>query len=73
MSDNTPETGDAGAPAEKRARKPRVAKTAPADAPASAPDPVAAPPSAPAPAAPAAPRNESQQPPAAANPPTLSQ
>ena len=73
MSDNTPETGDAGAPAEKRARKPRVAKTAAAsDAPAvaapAAPAPVAAAPSAPAPAAtpaaPAAPRNEPTQPPA---------
>ena len=79
MSDNTPEAGDAGAPAEKRARKPRVAKAAPSsDAPAPAPTstpaapkaPVAAAPSA---SAPAAPRNESQQPPAATQPPTLSQ
>jgi len=79
LSDNTPEAGDAGAPAEKRARKPRVAKAAPSsDAPAPAPTsapaapkaPVAAAPSAPAPPAP---RNESQQPPAATQPPTLSQ
>ena len=79
MSDNTPEAGDAGAPAEKRARKPRVAKTAPtsdasAPAPASAPaTPKAAAPATPSPAAHAAPRNESQQPPAATQPPALSQ
>ena len=78
MSDNTPETGDAGAPAEKRARKPRVAKAAPpSDTPAvpAAPAPVAAAPSAPAPApaAPPAPRNEPAQPPAASTPPALSQ
>ncbi len=69
MSDNTPEAGDAGAPAEKRARKPRVVKAAPqseapaAPAPLSAPTPSAPPP---APAAPAAPRHESQQQPAVA-------
>ena len=72
MSDNTPEAGDAGAPAEKRVRKPRVAKAAPAsEAPAS---PAAAPSTAPpAPAAPPPPRSESQQPAAAQAQPTLSQ
>lgn len=77
MSDNTPEAGDAGAPAEKRARKPRVVKAAPqseapaAPAPLSAPAPSAPPP---APAAPAAPRHESpQQPAAAPNPPAAAQ
>ncbi|HET6783054.1 MAG TPA: transcription termination factor Rho [Pseudoxanthomonas sp.] len=62
MSDNTPEAGDAGAPAEKRARKPRVAKALPAsEAPAApAPAPSSAPP--PAPAAPPAPRPESSAP-----------
>jgi transcription termination factor Rho len=73
LSDNTPEAGDAGAPAEKRARKPRVAKAAPQSEAPAAPAPLSAPaPSAPSPAAvaPAAPRQESQQPPAAApNPP----
>ncbi|MDR6841999.1 transcription termination factor Rho [Pseudoxanthomonas sacheonensis] len=78
MSENTPEAGDAGAPAEKRARKPRVVKAAPqseapaAPAPLSAPTPSAPPP--PAPAAPVAPRHESQQPPAAApHPPAAAQ
>ena len=64
MSDNTPEAGDAGAPAEKRARKPRVAKAIPqSDAPAAPSAPaISAPPSAPAPAAaPQAPRQESPQ------------
>ncbi|HGM5921030.1 TPA: transcription termination factor Rho [Stenotrophomonas maltophilia] len=59
MSDNTSETGSADAPAEKRVRKPRVAKAAaPAAAETSAAPaqptlPLAAAPEAPAPAAPA--------------------
>ncbi|MEO6517927.1 MAG: transcription termination factor Rho [Pseudoxanthomonas sp.] len=74
MSDNTPEAGDAGAPAEKRARKPRVAKAAPAsEAPAPAAPAVAASPAPQAAAAPPAPRTESQQPAAVAAPPALSQ
>ena len=74
MSDNTPEAGDAGAPAEKRARKPRVAKAAPAsEAPAPAASAVAASPAPQASAAPPAPRTESQQPAAVAAPPALSQ
>ena len=74
MSDNTPEAGDAGAPAEKRARKPRVAKVAPAsDAPAPAAPAAAASPAPQAPAAPPAPRTESQQPAAVAAQPALSQ
>jgi len=69
LSDNTPEAGDAGAPAEKRARKPRVAKAAPAsDAPAA---PAAA--ASTAPAAPPAPRPESPQPAAVQAQPTLTQ
>ncbi|HEX7803069.1 MAG TPA: transcription termination factor Rho [Pseudoxanthomonas sp.] len=61
MSDNTPEAGDAGAPAEKRARKPRVAKALPASEAPAAPAPApSAPP--PAPAAPPAPRPESSAP-----------
>ena len=72
MSDNTPEAGDAGAPAEKRVRKPRVAKAAPAsDAPATTAPAASAPP--PAPAAPPAPRPESHQPTAVSAPPALSQ
>jgi transcription termination factor Rho len=73
LSDNTPEAGNAGAPAEKRARKPRVAKAAPQSEAPAAPAPAPTPaPSAPAPAAP--PRHESQQQPAAAsNPPASSQ
>ncbi|HEY5971705.1 MAG TPA: transcription termination factor Rho [Pseudoxanthomonas sp.] len=59
MSDNTPDAGDAGAPAEKRARKPRAVKAAP-ESPA-APAPSAAAP-APSPGAPPAPRTESVQP-----------
>ena len=72
MSDNTPEAGDAGAPAEKRARKPRVAKAAPAsEAPAAkAPAPSTPPP---APAAPPAPRPEPPQPAAVQAQPTLTQ
>ena len=74
MSDNTPEAGDAGAPAEKRARKPRVAKVAPAsDAPAPAAPAAAASAAPQAPAAPPAPRTESQQPAAVAAQPALSQ
>ncbi len=74
MSDNTPETGDAGAPAEKRARKPRVAKVAPAsEAPAPAAPVVAASPVPQAAAAPPAPRTEAQQPAAVAAQPALSQ
>ena len=70
MSDNTPETGDAGAPAEKRARKPRVAKAAAApDAPAAAAPAPSAPPPAPA----ASPRSEPQQPAAVQAPPALTQ
>ncbi|NDK40200.1 transcription termination factor Rho [Pseudoxanthomonas gei] len=72
MSDNTPEAGDAGAPAEKRARKPRVAKAAPASEAPAAPAPVSSSPP-PAPAAPPAPRPESQQPAAVSPPPALSQ
>jgi transcription termination factor Rho len=70
LSDNTPETGDAGAPAEKRARKPRVAKAAAApDAPAAAAPAPSAPPPAPA----ASPRSEPQQPAAVQAPPALTQ
>jgi len=72
LSDNTPEAGDAGAPAEKRARKPRVAKAAPASEAPAAPAPVSSSPP-PAPAAPPAPRPESQQPAAVSPPPALSQ
>ena len=74
MSDNTPEAGDAGAPAEKRVRKPRVAKAAPAsEAPAApAPAPSTAPP-APAAPPPPPPRSESQQPAAVPAQPALSQ
>jgi len=74
LSDNTPEAGDAGAPAEKRVRKPRVAKAAPAssEAPA-APAPAASPASAAPPAPTATPRSESQQPAAVAAQPALSQ
>jgi transcription termination factor Rho len=74
LSDNTPEAGDAGAPAEKRARKPRVVKAAPQSEAPAAPAPLSAPaPSAPPPA-PAVPRHESQQQPAAApNPPAAAQ
>ncbi len=56
MSENTPETGDAGAPAEKRARKPRAPKASPdtsGDSASAAPAP-----STPQEAAPAPPRNE---------------
>jgi len=75
LSDNTPEAGEAGAPAEKRARKPRVVKAAPQSEAPAAPAPSSAPaPSAPPSAPPAAPRQESQQPPAAApNPPAAAQ
>ncbi len=59
MSDNTPEAGDAGAPAEKRVRKPRVAKAAAAS---ETPAPSTA---APASAATPAPRPEARQPDAA--------
>ncbi|MET0893502.1 MAG: transcription termination factor Rho [Pseudoxanthomonas sp.] len=72
MSDNTPETGDAGAPAEKRARKPRVAKAAPASEAPAAPAPVSST-APPAPATPPAPRPESQQPAAVSAPPALTQ
>ena len=69
MSDNTPEAGDAGAPAEKRARKPRVAKATPsspeAPAPAVPAAPGARPPASAAPPAPA-PRHEQPRQPAAA-------
>ncbi|KAF1710874.1 transcription termination factor Rho [Pseudoxanthomonas sacheonensis] len=61
MSDNTPEAGDAGAPAEKRARKPRVAKAAPASEAPAVPAPAPSTPP-PAPAAPPAPRPESSAP-----------
>jgi transcription termination factor Rho len=70
LSDNTPEAGDAGAPAEKRVRKPRVAKAAPTS---EASAPAAATPAASAPAVPAAPRPESQQPAAVTPPPALTQ
>ena len=72
MSDNTPEAGDAGAPAEKRVRKPRVAKAAPASEAPAAPAPASSP-APPAPAAPPAPRSESQQPAAVQAQPALSQ
>ncbi|KAF1715502.1 transcription termination factor Rho [Pseudoxanthomonas yeongjuensis] len=74
MSDNTPEAGDAGAPAEKRVRNPRVAKAAPAsEAPtAPAPAPSTTPPASAAPQAPA-PRSEPQQPAAVPAQPALSQ
>jgi len=74
LSDNTPEAGDAGAPAEKRVRKPRVAKAAPAsEAPAApAPAPGTTPPASAAPPAPA-PRSEPQQPAAVPAQPALSQ
>jgi transcription termination factor Rho len=69
LSDNTPE---AGVPAEKRVRKPRVAKTAAAsDAPAAAAPAPSTPP--PATAAPSAPRSEPQQPAAVQAPPALTQ
>lgn len=73
MSDNTPEAGDAGAPAEKRARKPRVAKALPASEAPAAPAPAPSTPP-PAPAAPPAPRPEPSAQPAAVQPqPALSQ
>ena len=76
MSDNTPEAGDAGAPAEKRARKPRVAKALPVSEAPAAPAPAPSTPP-PAPAAPPAPRPEpsapSAQPAAVQAQPALSQ
>jgi len=73
LSDNTPEAGDAGAPAEKRARKPRVAKALPASEAPAAPAPAPSTPP-PAPAAPPAPRPEaSAQPAAVQAQPALSQ
>ncbi|SDR08661.1 transcription termination factor Rho [Pseudoxanthomonas sp. CF125] len=73
MSDNTPEAGDAGAPAEKRVRKPRVAKALPASEAPAAPAPAPSTPP-PAPAAPPAPRPEPSAQPAAVQPqPALSQ
>ncbi|MET0807321.1 MAG: Rho termination factor N-terminal domain-containing protein, partial [Pseudoxanthomonas sp.] len=71
MSDNTPEAGDAGAPAEKRVRKPRVAKTPASEAPAAAAPAASVPP--PAAATAPAPRPESQQPAAVVAQPALSQ
>jgi len=73
LSDNTPEAGDAGAPAEKRVRKPRVAKALPASEAPAAPAPAPSTPP-PAPAAPPAPRPEPSAQPAAVQPqPALSQ
>ncbi|HZF99104.1 MAG TPA: transcription termination factor Rho [Pseudoxanthomonas sp.] len=59
MSDTTPEAGDAGAPAEKRVRKPRAPKAAAPIATESAAPPVPAPAALSAPAGPPAPRSES--------------
>ncbi|MEO6103722.1 MAG: Rho termination factor N-terminal domain-containing protein, partial [Pseudoxanthomonas sp.] len=74
MSDNTPEAGDAGAPAEKRVRKPRVAKATPAsEAPAAPAASATAPAHVAPPAATPSPRSESQQPAAVPAQPALSQ